>query len=104
METVHIVAIITAKPGQRGTLLESFQANVPAVLAEDGCIEYQATVDTENAGPVQTKFGDDTFVVVEKWASLDALKAHAASPHMAAYAAKSKDMIADRVIHILSPV
>ena len=104
METVHIVAIITAKPGQRRTLLESFQANVPAVLAEDGCIEYQATVDTENAGPVQTKFGDDTFVVVEKWASLDALKAHAASPHMAAYAAKSKDMIADRVIHILSPV
>ena len=104
MQAVHIVARITAKPGMRETLLESFRANVPAVLAEDGCIEYQATVDTEDAGPVQTKFGDDTFVVVEKWASLDSLKAHAASPHMAAYAAKSKDMIADRIIHVLSPV
>ena len=50
-----------------------------------------------------TQVGDDTFVVVEKWASLDALKAHAAAPHMAAYAAKAKDMIADRVIHVLSP-
>jgi quinol monooxygenase YgiN len=38
METVHIVAIITAKPGQRDTLLEAFRANVPAVLEEDGCI------------------------------------------------------------------
>ena len=52
---------------------------------------------------LQTKFGDDTFVVVEKWESLDALKAHAAAPHMAADAAKTKDMLASRVIHVLSP-
>jgi len=103
MATVHVVAVITAKSGMRDTLLESFRGNVPAVLAEDGCIEYQATIDAEGLGAIQTKFGDDTFVVIEKWASLDALKAHAAAPHMAAYAAKSKDMIADRVIHVLSP-
>jgi quinol monooxygenase YgiN len=47
--------------------------------------------------------GEDTFVVIEKWASLDALKAHAASPHMAAYGAKTKEMIASRIIHVLSP-
>lgn len=104
MDTIHVVAIIVAKPGMRETLLEMFQANVPAVRAEDGCIEYQATTDADGLGPVQTKFGDDTFVVVEKWASLDALKAHVAAPHMAAYGAKSKDMIADRTIHVLSPV
>ena len=50
-----------------------------------------------------TKFGDDTFVVIEKWESPEALKAHAASPHMAAYGAKTRDMIANRVIHVLSP-
>ena len=33
-----------------------------------------------------------------------ALKAHAASPHMAAYGAKTKELIASRVIHILTPV
>jgi quinol monooxygenase YgiN len=99
---IHVVAIITTNPGQRETVLQAFRANVPAVHAEDGCIEYGATVDAD-AGQFQTKFGPDTFVVVEKWASLDALKAHAASPHMAAYAAKTKPMIAKRVIHVLSP-
>jgi quinol monooxygenase YgiN len=99
---IHVVAIITANPGQREAVLQAFRANVPAVHAEDGCIEYGATVDAD-AGSIQTKFGADTFVVIEKWASLDALKAHAASPHMAAYAAKTKPMIAKRVIHVLSP-
>jgi quinol monooxygenase YgiN len=67
MEPVHVVAVIEAKPGKRAELLAAFQANVPAVHAEDGCIEYAATVDTEGAGPIQTPFGLDTFVVVEKW-------------------------------------
>jgi quinol monooxygenase YgiN len=99
---IHVVAIITANPGQREAVLQAFRANVPAVHAEDGCIEYGATVDAE-AGGFQTKFGADTFVVIEKWASIDALKAHAASPHMAAYAAKTRPMIAKRLVHVLTP-
>ena len=100
---IHVLAVITAKPGMRSTILEHFKANVPAVCAEQGCIEYGAAVDAENALAFQTKWGPDTFVVVEKWESMEALKAHAAAPHMAAYGAKTKEMIASRVIHILSP-
>lgn len=104
MEPVHIVAIITAKPGLREQVLEAVRANIPKVHAEDGCIEYVATIDTEDAGPIQTEFGEDTFVVVEKWASLDALKAHGASPHMKEYAGKIKDLLAGRVVHVLSAI
>jgi|SRR5216683_6941378 quinol monooxygenase YgiN len=100
---IHVLAIITANPGQRDRVLETFRANVAAVRAEEGCIEYGAAVDTEDFGGFQTKFGPDTFVVIEKWASAAALKAHAAAPHMAAYGAKTKPMIASRVIHVLSP-
>lgn len=100
---IHVIAIITAKPGKREEILTHFRANVPAVLAEKGCIEYGPAVDADPAPQMQTKFGADTFAVVEKWESMDALKAHAAAPHMAAYAARVKDMIAGRVIHILSP-
>jgi quinol monooxygenase YgiN len=100
---IHVVAIITAKPGQRDPVLEAFRANVPAVHAEEGCIEYGAVVDAEGFDGFQTKLGPDTFVVIEKWASASALKAHAAAPHMAAYAAKTKPMLASRVIHVLSP-
>jgi quinol monooxygenase YgiN len=100
---IHVVAIITAKPGMRDTILDAFRANMPAVHAERGCVEYVPTTDAEGLGGFQTKFGDDTFVVIEKWESVEALKAHAAAPHMAAYAGKVKDMIASRVIHVLSP-
>jgi quinol monooxygenase YgiN len=100
---IHVIAVITAKPGKRDAILQAFRANVPAVHAEKGCLEYGAAVDAENALPVQTRWGPDTFLVIEKWDSMDALKAHAAAPHMAAYGARTRDMIASRVIHILSP-
>lgn len=102
MSIVHVLAVIKTKLGQRASVLEIFNANVPAVLAEDGCIAYEATIDTPNAGANQAEFGLDTFVVVEKWASLDALKTHSEAAHMKAYGTKTAGMLADRTIHILS--
>jgi quinol monooxygenase YgiN len=103
MTMIHVLAMITTAPGLRDEVLEAFNANVPAVKAEDGCIEYGAAIDTEKVAGFQTALGEDSFVVIEKWESFDALKAHAASPHMAEYAAKTKDKLAGRVIHILNP-
>ena len=100
---IHVLAIITTKPGMRDAVLKEFRANMPAVHAEKGCIEYGPATDADGFGSFQTKFGADTFVVIEKWESADALKAHSAAPHMASYAAKVKDMLAGRVIHVLKP-
>ena len=104
---IHVIAVITAKPGKRAEILAAFRANVPAVRAEQGCIEYGAAIDARiddhGAPPVQKKWGEDTFLAIEKWDSMEALKAHAAAPHMAAYGAKTRDLIASRLIHILSP-
>jgi quinol monooxygenase YgiN len=100
---IHVLAIVTAKPGLREQILTAFRANMPAVHAEAGCIEYGPAVDAEGMGGFQTRLGPDTFVVIEKWASIDALKAHAAAPHMAADGAKTKELIVSRVIHVLSP-
>lgn len=100
---IHVVALITTKPGMREQVLEAFRANVPAVRAEDGCIEYGPAIDAEGLGGFQAKVGPDTFVVIEKWRDIAALKAHAAAPHMAAYGAKVKDLLAGRVVHVLSP-
>jgi quinol monooxygenase YgiN len=100
---IHVVAIITAKPGQRDAVLAAFRANMPAVHAEQGCIEYAPAVDAEEIGSFQAKLGPDSFAVIEKWESAAALAAHAASPHMAAYGAKTKELLASRVIHVLAP-
>ena len=101
---IHVIAVITTKPGQRETVLGHFRANVPAVKAEAGCIEYGAAVDVDTPPPFQTAYGPDTFLVVEKWQSMEALKAHAAAPHMVAYGARTREFIASRAIHILQPV
>ena len=102
---IQVIAIITAKSGHRDAVLAAFNANVPSVRAEKGCIEYGAAIDSDGGfGKLQTAFGSDTFAVIEKWESAEALKAHGGSPHMAAYAAKTRDLLTGRVVHILSPV
>ena len=99
---IHVLAIITAKPGERETVLAVFRANMPAVHAEEGCILYEPTIDAPDAGAVQTPLGPDSFCVVEQWASMAALQAHGRSEHMKAYAAKVKDHLAARVVHVLT--
>jgi quinol monooxygenase YgiN len=96
---IHVLAIITATPGQRGALLQAFKAIVPTVKAEAGCIEYGPVVDVDGADPA---FGPDTFVVVEKWESMAALQAHAAAPHMTTYGERTRDLVARRAVHVLT--
>jgi quinol monooxygenase YgiN len=100
---IHVLAMITAKPGMRDRILEAYRANVDAVLAEAGCLAYEAVVDVRNPAAGFAQFGADSFVVVERWASLEALQAHAVAPHMKAYASKVKDLTASRAIHVLEP-
>ena len=100
---IHVLAIITAKPGMREHMLAAYRDNVAAVRAEEGCIAYEAVVDVAKGSPGFAQFGPEGFVVVEKWASLEALAAHAVAPHMKAYAAKTKEWVATRAIHVLEP-
>ncbi|MEH6527336.1 MAG: putative quinol monooxygenase [Sneathiella sp.] len=102
MQIVNVVAMIETKSDMRDEVLSMFKANVPAVLAEQGCIEYGAVVDAEGVGSFQAKIGENSFAVIEKWESMEALMAHAVSDHMKAYGAKTKDMLANRTIHILT--
>lgn len=99
---IHVVAIVTARPGRRAEVLEAFHAIVPAVRAEAGCIEYEPVVDAEGAGATRTPAGPDTFLVVEKWETLDALQAHSAAPHMAGYAAAVDGLIVASAVHVLT--
>ncbi len=99
---IHVLAFITAKPGKRDEVLAAFRENMPAVHAEDGCIEYQPVVDAAGMGSFQAQIGPDAFVVIEKWRDAAALKAHGASPHMVAYAGRTRELVAARAIHVLT--
>ena len=101
---IHVLAIITAKPGMRERILEAYRGNVDSVRAEAGCLAYEAVVDVADASAGFAQFGPDAFVVVEKWASMEALRAHAVAPHMKAYASQVKELTARRAIHVLQSV
>jgi quinol monooxygenase YgiN len=98
---IHVIATITARPGQREAVLALFNKNRSAVLAEEGCISYEAVVDVPDFGTMQTPLGDDTFAVVERWESGEALRAHAASAHMAGYGRNTRPLLVSRVINVL---
>jgi quinol monooxygenase YgiN len=98
---IHVLAIVTARPGTRARFLEACRANLPAVLAEEGCLAYEAVVDVAPGSPRFAKFGPDVFVVVERWASLAALQAHAVAPHMKAYAAQVEPWRVSTDVHVL---
>lgn len=97
---IHVIAIITAKAGKRQQVLDIFRNNIPAVLAEPGCLEYSAAIDAPEAAPA---FGPDVLVAVEKWESHDALRAHAASAHMRAYVAHTAGLVDHVAVHVLDP-
>jgi quinol monooxygenase YgiN len=98
---IHVLAIVTAKPGMREHILEAYRANLPAVLAEAGCVAYEAVVDIDDPAPGFATFGPDMFVVVERWETIEALRAHGAAPHMKAYVGKIKEWTVDTAVHVL---
>jgi quinol monooxygenase YgiN len=100
---IHVIATVSLAPGTRGRFLEVFNANVPSVLAEDGCLEYGAAIDTPADHPAQGPLRPDVVVVVEKWRDLPALKAHSAAPHMTAYRARARDYILSVSLQVLEP-
>ena len=100
---IHVLATVTLTPGTRDQFLKVFNANVPNVLAEDGCIEYGAAVDAITDIRSQPKARPDVVVVVEKWRDLAALKAHSAAPHMTTYREAARDFMVSVVLQVLDP-
>jgi hypothetical protein len=52
---IHVLAVITAKPGQRERILEAYRDNVATVRAEAGCLAYEAVVDVANPRPASPR-------------------------------------------------
>ncbi|MFD4603802.1 putative quinol monooxygenase [Streptomyces sp. NPDC058464] len=66
-DPVVLVATIVAKPGQEELVEKTLKSAVPMVHAEPGCLRYALH---RKAGAT------DEFVLIEKWASQEALGEH----------------------------
>ena len=98
---IHVIATINLKTGTRNAFLEHLMANVPAVLAEQGCHGYTPAIDIDAGLAAQGPLCADTVVIVEAWDSMACLNAHLAAPHMTTYREKVKDMVDGTTLQVL---
>lgn len=89
---IHVVASIRVKDGCLAEYSALFKENVPHVLAEHGCIEYAPCVDADTGWEVQD-LDRRRLTVVEKWETMDAMRAHSRAPHMAAFREKAGHLV-----------
>ena len=100
---IHVIATLELAPGTRGAFLAEFAKVVPLVRAEAGCIEYGPAIDAETDLPSQHRMGLDKVTIIEKWESIDTLRAHDTAAHMQAYRGRVKDFLRGREIRVLKP-
>ena len=79
-------------------------AVVPTVRAEDGCRMYTLLKDADTDWDKPMRFGERTMWMLEKWDSVDALKAHLGTPHMKAFGPTVRPMRTASTFHVLESV
>jgi quinol monooxygenase YgiN len=100
---IHVIATVELAQGKREAFLEEFRRLVPLVRTEAGCLEYGPAVDVDSGIAAQIPQREAVVTVVEKWESLDALRAHLQAPHMAAYRSRVKDFVVGVKLQVLQP-
>ena len=66
---IHVLASVKVKPGKRDILIEYLKSNIPNVIKENGCIEYNSTIDVDYHMDNQ-KFDKNMVTIIEKWENL----------------------------------
>jgi quinol monooxygenase YgiN len=97
---VYVIASVRVKAGKADEFLRIFKLNAMEVRKEKGCIEYFPALDMASGLPPQA-LDENLVTIMERWEDLKALLDHAASPHMAAYREKVKDIVEGLSVKVL---
>lgn len=82
---IFVIARAEIKEGCLDKYIELAKANIPNVLAEEGCISYTITTDFDSGLSAQKEVNPNAATFVECWESFDHLKKHLEAPHMAVF-------------------
>ncbi len=100
---IHVIATVTIADGRRDDFLKIFHDLMPKVHAEDGCIEYAPAIDVDTGVSVQKMTGENSVTIIEKWESVDHLKAHLGAPHMLEYRQSIHGLVNGVTLNVLQP-
>jgi quinol monooxygenase YgiN len=101
---ICVIATLEVGVGERDKLLALLQTLVPKVRAEKGNLEYAVMIDTPSGLSAQGPTCDNVVTIVEKWESLDALKAHLKTVHMVEYFRAADELDLTMQLQVLEPV
>ena len=100
---IHVLALVETTAGHREDFLNEFAQVAIPVRNESGCIEYGAAIDAVTDVTQQHLQGENFVLIIEKWESLDHLKAHLVAPHMSDYRVRIKPYVQSVRLQILEP-
>ena len=104
-ETVWVLCRFDLKgDADRTAYVTRTRAILDAVRAEAGCLEYRLLGDAETDWDRPQRFGARTLWMLERWASVEALKAHLETPHMKAFGPTVSPLLSASTFHVLQDV
>jgi len=98
---LHILVTMMIKEGRMQEFLAVCEELRPQVLQEKGCLAYDYTREVPSPLGIQEPLEPNRITLIERWESLDALKAHMEAPHMKKAAARLKDLRASVTARVL---
>jgi len=101
---IHVIATIEIEEGKVNDYLRELNKIITDVRAEAGCIDYGPNMDLATDIPAQEPVRPNVVTIVERWADVEALKAHLKATHMQTYRAATKSYVKGLNIRILKPV
>ena len=101
---IQVIVLFELHSGKRDAFLGEFNQLKPLVEAEEGCIEYFIASDVDTGLEHIDGPDPDRLMLVERWESLEALKAHLVIDHMVAYRPRVADFIVKATPYVAQPV
>ncbi|MGQ2910291.1 putative quinol monooxygenase [Aeromicrobium sp.] len=96
MSAFDVVATIQAQEGRGDELAEILRASLATVRGEEGCLRYDLH---------RVRRRPDELVMLERWSSVEALKAHGAAEHFQETSARLAPLLAAApVVRVLEAV
>jgi len=94
--SLHVVAVITAKPGSEDAVRDAMAGLVGPTRDEEGCIVYDLSESAASPG---------TFVTVEEWNDPSDLDKHMQTEHIqGALSVLGSELATAPAIHSLKPL
>jgi quinol monooxygenase YgiN len=94
MSVIYVIAELSIKPGTAEKVATAARSAVAATVKEDGCISYDSYFNVSDPA---------RLVLVERWASREALSRHLQTPHFKAWRTASAEFVTGRKVEIVTP-